>query len=125
MTNPYLWGVLYAEPNQNGERKACSNCKLAVNSAAGMMAGTPVTRCTILPSRISPEMVCGYHVPDEGADPELAGLDTVPGGTSCERCRFYHSNSDYDGTCEAVDDESGGPAQVKAMGCCARWEGGD
>jgi hypothetical protein len=120
---PQLWGVLYAEPNHNGERKTCGNCKLAVNSAAGMMAGTPVSRCTILPSRISPEMVCGYHVPQEGADPELAGLETTPGGTSCDKCRFYQPGTDQEGTCEAVEGEDGGPAHVQAMGCCARWEG--
>lgn len=133
MTLPQLWGVLYAQPNGNGERKACSNCRFASAAAspAGLLlgspgAGGPVSRCAVLPVPITPEMVCGYHIETGGmADPELAGLETVPGGTSCDNCRFYEPEGEQVGRCLAVDDEAGEPAAVEAMGCCARWEAGE
>lgn len=111
---PEPWGVLYAAPNKNGERKSCGNCRFAKNGA---------TKCEILPSPISREMVCGYHVPaGELANPKLSGLTTVPGGTSCDTCRFYEGDDDENGTCHGVVDTSGEYAAVEAKGCCARWE---
>src|SRR5512144_1240034 len=104
---PQLWGVLYAEPNSDGERKACSNCRFATTSPARLMLGHGVNLCDILPVPIKPSMVCGYHI-ESGtqADPKLAGLETVKGGTSCDRCRFYEPDSDTKGHCMAVADES-------------------
>lgn len=115
---PQLWGVLYAAPNANGERKACSNCRFFEGeSPARALLGSGGTKCEILPVPVSPEMVCGYHI-EQLADPGLAGLETVPGGTSCDTCAYYN-----EGLCMATEGEDGGPAQVEPMGCCARWEG--
>lgn len=124
---PQLWGVLYAGPNQNGERKACSNCMFFSqgNPAAALM-GAMGSNCQVLPVSVTPDQVCGYHIPaGEKADPELAGLERVPGGTSCDTCRYYEPDSATSGHCEAVDGEDGGPAIVEAMGCCGRWEAGE
>ena len=128
---PQLWGVLYASPNVNGEPKSCANCRFQENGA---------TECTVVASPITPDMVCGYHI-EEGqlADPELSGLETVPGGTSCSSCAYYMSagpvhllqqgamgglgmGAPQGGTCSATEGEHGGPAKVDPMGCCARWE---
>lgn len=118
---PQLWGVLYARPNRNGERKACSNCRFFGNTPAGMLTGAHGTKCDILPVPVSPEMVCGYHI-EQLADPELAGLETVPGGTSCDTCTYYQPVDEASGVCSATEDENGEPAAVDALGCCARFE---
>lgn len=116
-------GVLYAPPNPDGSRKSCGNCCMwAEKDMLCMIHGSlPITF----------QMVCGYHVfgqpqlfstsvirPD-GLPPELTGLEEVPGGTSCDLCRFYDS-----GRCRGVSDPSTNrpPAKVEALGCCARWE---
>lgn len=125
---PQLWGVLYAGPNGNGERKSCSNCMFFSqgSSPAGALLGTKATNCQVLPVRVTPDQVCGYHVPaGEKADPDLAGLEKVPGGTSCDRCRYYNPETDTSGHCEAVEGEDGGPAAVEGLGCCGRWEAGE
>lgn len=122
---PQLWGVLYAEPNKNGEGKSCGNC---------MFADDAIKECAVVNAPISPDMVCGYHVEAGGkVSAELSGLDTVPGGTSCSRCRFFGDQKktvtpltvmgkkQMSGTCSAVDDGES-PASVDPMGCCARWE---
>ena len=113
---PQLWGVLYAGPNVNVEAKSCANC---------MFTDEEAKECSVVDAPISPEMVCGYHI-EEGqlADPELAGLETVPGGTSCSSCTYYLSDglTPGRGTCSATEGEDGGPAKVDPMGCCARWE---
>lgn len=106
---PQLWGVLYAPPNANGQRKACANCMLKDNAQA--------TICKIVRGKISPEMVCGYHVAEGGVKAVDAGLETVQGGTSCDRCKYFD-----DGECEAVLGNDGNHAKVNAKGCCARWE---
>lgn len=112
---PQLWGVLYAHPNRNGERKRCSNCRFFGNTPTG---------CDIFTVGVTEEMVCGYHV-EEMADPEVSGLETVPEGTSCDTCKFYRPQDRMAGVCTAVVGENGGPAPVEAMGCCARWEAGE
>lgn len=116
---PQLWGVLYASPNKDGERKNCSNCMFFSAGAAAALTGK--NNCQVLPVRVKPDQVCGYHVPPEKADPELAGLETVKGGTSCNRCRYYEGDDTW-GHCHAVNDESDDPAEVDALGCCGRWE---
>lgn len=122
---PQLWGVLYAEPNADGQRKACANC---------MFTDKAAQVCQVIDAPISPEMVCGYHI-ERGvlANAELAGLETVPGGTSCDTCKFFRAlgaatpmtalgGGQQPGVCVGTEDENGGPATVSPMGCCARWE---
>lgn len=106
---PKLWGVLYAGPNEDGERKMCENCQFYGDGD-----------CEVLGIDVDDDQICGYHVESGNyADPELAGLETVKGGTSCNRCRYFDEGSS---TCEAVEGEDGGPASVDPMGCCGRWE---
>lgn len=116
---PEPWGVLYANPNSNGERKLCSNCRFFHRESREK------SKCDILPVPVTGEMVCGYHI-EKGktAEPSLSGLTTVPGGTSCDRCRFYEAESKKAGICHAVEVD-GEPAEVKALGCCARFEEGE
>ena len=123
---PQLWGVLYAAPDRDGARKACGNCR---------HASADVTACSVVDAPISPTMVCGYHV-EAGtkSPPDLAGLEAVPGGTSCNRCRFFQDLFVSPppakpiagvGACLAVAGPSGDPpVLVSARGCCARWESG-
>ena len=118
---PQLWGVLYAGPNKDGERKNCANCMFFSQGPASALLGSK-SNCQVLPVRVKPDQVCGYHVPPEKADPELAGLETVKGGTSCDLCRFYDPETDTSGHCNAVEGDDGGPAAVEARGCCGRWE---
>lgn len=111
---PQLWGVLYAGPNENGERKMCENCQFFDDEDGD---------CEVLGITVTPDQICGYHVESGNyADPELAGLETVKGGTSCSRCRYFDEGTS---TCEAVEGEDGGTAAVEAMGCCGRWESGE
>lgn len=112
---PQLWGVLYAPPNADGQRKACANCQ---------HADPEVKKCEIVDAPIAPAMVCGYHV-ERGhqVSAELSGLETVDGGTSCDLCRFFYPlHLDGRGACAAVEGTEGGPAAVDAKGCCARWQ---
>ena len=127
---PQLWGVLYSQPNSDGQRKMCANCRFfgssppAASAAGALMGqGQQGSTCQILPVPVTPESVCGYHI-EQMADPELAGLESVPGGTSCDTCRFYEPESPEAGHCTAVE-EGGGPAPVEALGCCAMWEPGE
>lgn len=83
-----------------------------------------------------PDSVCGYHVfgtPSAtqleriNLDPvslELSGLEQVPDGTSCDRCRFYQPQGSANGLCSFLDDpeEPGAHPVVEAFACCARWE---
>ena len=109
---PQPWGVLYAGPNKNGERKSCGNCEFLEGSF-----------CEVLGMDVEDDQICGYHVPKgEYADPDTSGFGTVKGGTSCDRCKFYQAKDDEKGLCMGVVDEEGEPQQVEAMGCCARWE---
>lgn len=125
---PESWGVLYAEPNADGRRKACSNCAFWATSQ----------QCSIHKETvyISAQAVCGYHVTGtpsdvraeipglEPVEPQFSGLVTVPGGTSCDRCKWYDPELDVDdrGFCRAVNTPEGMPAPVQSLGCCARWE---
>lgn len=109
---PQPWGVLYAGPNEDGERKTCENCEFLEGEF-----------CAVLGIDVKPDQICGYHVEKGGyADPDLSGFGTVKGGTSCDRCKFYAPKGDGKGLCMAVVDEENEPAKVEAMGCCARWE---
>ena len=85
--------------------------------------------------RIPMHMICGYHVfgtpmphwmdhPGiQYVDPENSGLETVPGGTSCDTCVFYEGRSRDKGVCYGVAKSNDfPPAPVHARGCCARWE---
>ncbi len=109
---PQAWGVLYAGPNKDGGRKKCDNCQFFEDGD-----------CEVLGIAVKPEQICGYHVESgEYADPDLSGFGTVKGGTSCDRCKFYEAKEDGKGLCMGVVDEDGDPAEVEAMGCCARWE---
>jgi hypothetical protein len=124
---PKPWGVLYARPNPDGNRKACGNCF--------MWAKTE--RCWIhAPGlKVPADAVCGYHVfgPPSDARPEIellapvdpaySGLEVVEGGTSCDVCRYYETETPSSGRCHAVRDDVGAFAEVEAMGCCARFEG--
>jgi hypothetical protein len=83
--------------------------------------------------RVPGTAVCGYHVFGTPLDrwyqikgikpvqPSQSGLEIVPGGTSCRNCKAYESNGKGKGLCHLVYDE-GKPANVEALGCCARWE---
>lgn len=123
---PVLSGVLYAPPNADGSRKNCGNCAFwAENDRLCVVHGD---------LKIDEDQVCGYHVFGEpqvfitsfirppGMPPALTGLELVPGGTSCDRCRYF----DGEGLCAAVASSTGRPpAQVEPLGCCARWEAQD
>jgi hypothetical protein len=118
--------VLYARPNADKSRKMCLNCGLwAEQDKVCLLLGTEIP--------VGGEMVCGYHCYGEPklygttlggqamADPDLTGLITAPpGGTSCDRCKYYDPKSDQAGTCRAVQ-VGGQPAPVEPLGCCARW----
>jgi len=127
---PAVWGVLYNRPNPDGSRKQCLNCAIWVEKQK---------LCTIHGKdlKVSAQTICGYHffgkpfqVWPEFADniqyvkPKFSGLERVPGGTSCNLCKWYESKSDIDGLCNAVNPSVTlqGPTKVEAMGCCARWE---
>lgn len=121
-------GVLYAPPNADGSRKSCANCCLWAEKDG---------ECLVHPRglKVSADAVCGYHVfgepqlfasaivRPEGIDPKLSGLEEVPGGTSCDLCKYF----DDRGLCRAVSDPKTGapPAKVEPLGCCARWERAD
>lgn len=109
---PQAWGVLYAAPNEDGERKTCGNCEFLDDGD-----------CEVLGIEVEDDQICGYHI-ESGtyADPKVSGFGTVKGGTSCDICRFYEATTADGGNCAAVVDEDGDPAKVEAMGCCARWE---
>lgn len=112
---PQLWGVLYAGPNQDGQRKMCDNCEFFENGD-----------CEVLGIGVKPDQICGYHVESGNyADPKEAGLETVEGGTSCDRCKFYAPTDKGSGMCLGTADENGRSPEVEAMGCCGRWEAGD
>lgn len=123
---PELWGVVYGEPNHNGERKNCLNCVFWATSQQCALHAPEVY--------ISAAAVCGYHVPGspsntrpdlpglEPLKPMLSGLSVVPAGTSCDSCRWYEVKEVDSGDCHAVDTPDGMPASVSALGCCARWE---
>ncbi len=125
---PQLAEVLYAPPNPDGSRKACANCTFWV----------PSGECDIhAPGTVVPGYaVCGYHVygkplpariPRDNIEyctPALSGLMTLPGGSSCARCRWFAESSPVQadaGACLAVDDVGGAPASVESNGCCARF----
>lgn len=126
---PFAWGVLYTAPNPDGTRKMCQNC---------MMWSYADQRCSIHRAdlRIAPDDVCGYHVFGMAmeyrmdhpgmmpVDEKTSGLDTVPGGTSCDICVYYEPTGKGKGICHAVAKEKTAlpPQPVEAMGCCARWE---
>ncbi|MBD3291595.1 MAG: hypothetical protein GF393_01615 [Armatimonadia bacterium] len=127
---PFPFGVLYADPNPDGSRKSCTNCAL--------WDGDARQTCMIFDLNVvvTGEMVCGYHVfgarrhpgPDLDAHrvsmdpvvPEQAGLETVPGGTSCDVCHFYDAGT---GRCHLVADpeDPKRDALVDPLGCCAAW----
>lgn len=123
---PTIGEALYAPPNPDGSRKSCGNCYL--------MCGGSTTRCSVHDVPVSPDMVCGYHLFGEPVPmgiqlpvlpiaPELSGLATIPGGTSCGGCRFFGPTA-YGppgtslGSCAGI----AGQPTVDAGGCCARWE---
>lgn len=109
---PQAWGVLYAGPNRDGERKMCSNCEFLEEG-----------HCEVLGMDVEPDDICGYHVESGSyADPDVSGFGNVPGGTSCDTCKFYTPKGDEKGLCSGVVTEDNEPAEVEAMGCCARWE---
>lgn len=111
----------------------CQNCALWLQSDQQCYIHSPDVVA-------APEAVCGYHVfgrPYPGGygedwwegrnimfvTPELSGLETVPGGTSCDICIHYSPTNDSQGTCQAVTDpETGTSATVEPLGCCTRWE---
>lgn len=125
---PPPWGVLLADPNPDGSRKSCGNCMMWAHS----------NQCNIYDPglEITADQICGYHVFGEPMEevmehpgiqyqsPEYGGLESVPGGTSCDICKYYEAEEDR-GLCHAVaDPESGSPpTPVLALQCCARWEG--
>src|SRR5260221_527390 len=77
---PEPWGVLYAPPSPDGNRKSCSNC---------VMYATADRECYIHDSTldIDPQAICGYWVyglpmerfpyrlPMVPVDPGLSGLE--------------------------------------------------
>lgn len=111
--------ALYVGPA--GGRKGCHNCVLWLKITE---------RCSIHKPdiRVESDHVCGYWIggiPHTEKSPltqvmfvtpELSGLMKVPGGTSCNRCRW----STRESTCQALQ-EGGKPAQIQALGCCSRW----
>ena len=113
-------GVLYTNPNPDGSRKNCKNCVMFASKAEQCYIFAP-------DKTITADMVCGYHVygkplevfekriPMDPVVTDLAGLEVVKGGTSCDNCVAYR-----DGECLAVY-KDGKPAKVEALGCCARW----
>jgi len=122
---PEPWGVLYAQPNPDGSRKNCKNCFSYVLTRSCKVHAPELV--------IPPDGICGYHIfgtphRERGKeypglqylDPTMSGLEQVPGGTSCDRCRYYEEMSPQDGLCMAVQ-TNGAPAVVQALGCCARW----
>jgi hypothetical protein len=123
---PAAWGVLYAHPNPDGNRKRCDNCFMWARSEQCWIHSPAV--------KVPASAVCGYHVfgppsdtrPDipllAPVEPGLSGLMDV-GGTSCDACRWYESELAASGKCYAVLDDAGKLATVEAMGCCARFEG--
>ena len=120
--------VLYAGPIPDGSRKLCMNCSLWLSGEQ---------QCFIFDESVvvPPSAICGYHAfghskltsenraPDmDPVDPELAGFDQVPGGTSCDRCFHYQSMGREDGLCGVnVDPTTRAKATVAALGCCTRW----
>lgn len=120
--------VLYTPPNPDGSRKACLNCALYAAAAR---------ECFIHAEnlKIAPTKVCGYHVfapqpvqtfpkrlPILPVTPDLSGLESMPGGASCDLCVWYVPVGMDDGECLAVA-TSGMPelnAAVQPKGCCAR-----
>lgn len=125
---PKTWGVLFAYPNPDGSRKACANCLMWVRTQTCMVHEPTLA--------VPMNAVCGYHIYGEPhlerehdhkkvqfLDPELSGLEQVPGGTSCDRCKWYEPQMPNQGLCNAVlENESNSPALVEALACCARWE---
>lgn len=129
---PNLGQALYAEPNPDGTTKRCENCLLWITEHQA--------ECVIHAPEVfvGPDFICGYHVfgppyparEDDGegiafVDPELSGLEQVPGGTACEVCSHYDPMNITQGYCHAVDsaEEPGSPAVVAPKGCCNMWEG--
>ncbi len=124
---PTLSDVLYQPPNPDGSRKRCDNCCMFLPNGLS-------PRCFIHAADkfISSQMVCGYHVYGTpmavhprvgravpGVEPELSGLIWTL-GTSCDRCVWYQAEDEDTGLCMSVR-EGDGPAEVEALGCCARW----
>ena len=84
-------------------------------------------------SEVVADGICGYHVPGSPMEKfkkrlpmtpvtgELAGYEVVPGGTSCDNCKYYNDLTDSGGSCNAVHVD-GSPAPVDPKGCCTRWE---
>jgi len=123
--------VLYVRPNSDGTRKACANCYAYASTQR---------RCYIHDPNldVAPDAVCGYHVfsrkvlavfdpsdrlPMDYVTPAESGLERVPGGSSCDLCRFYEPVDLENGLCYAVADFEGStePTSVQPLGCCARW----
>jgi len=116
-------GCVYTPPNADGSRKICGNCTLWAQVDL---------RCLLHgPLQVDQDMVCGYHVygePQEHQDAitltmqplttAQSGLGPVSGGVSCDTCRYFDH-----GKCIAIADPTTGraPANVEALGCCARW----
>jgi len=122
---PTLSQVLYTPPNPDLSRKMCGNCSGWVRNKSCKIHAPDV----VVPA----DGICGYHMfgtphTDRGsehpnlqyADPEMSGLEQVPGGVSCDRCRFYTMVGGDFGTCAAVVAD-GARASVAARGCCTRW----
>jgi hypothetical protein len=125
---PKLWAVLYAKPNPDGSTKTCGNCTLWSRDGKCSIHAPDVP--------VSEDHICGHHVNGEPAskqaprenldpvDPKTSGLKVVPGGTSCEGCKFFDGVADK-GVCHGVDrNEDASPAVVEAKGSCTRWEDG-
>ncbi len=139
---PEPWGVLLAHPNPDGSRKSCVNC----------MMWARTDQCAIHDPDliIEADHICGYHVfgtpmevmptrpsihdqPNiQYVDPDYSGLDSVPGGTSCDLCMYYEpigENYEADGVegglCHQISalDENP-PAPVGPLMCCAAWDDG-
>lgn len=126
---PPPWGVLLARPNPDGSRKQCSNCPMWASKGKQCSIHAPEVTVTA-------DHVCGYHVygppmdqhPShpgmQPVDPTFSGLEQVPGGTSCDICRWYESSDGERGWCHVVAEEGTDrpPTPVEALMCCARWE---
>ncbi len=123
--------VLYAHPNPDGTRKSCGNC---------VMWMADMEQCHIHDSDVSVlvDAICGYHVfgtPMTGVsnlsrenmdpvEPELSGLERVPGGISCDRCKYYVQAGQQQGKCRAVrvtNAPEAPSALVASLGCCTLW----
>lgn len=125
---PEPWGTLYADPNPDQSRKACANCTFWIPSGECDVHAPGI--------QVAGYDVCGYHIygqplvarsPRQNAQyvkPEYSGLMTIPGGTTCGRCKWYESDVMFvqRGLCMALDDSSGAPAPVEELACCARFE---